>query len=613
MEQGGSNNPMIPFNVESPNEEAREASGKEMPPVPLAPKRKSMIKRSEVWHHFTTFVAEDGTRKGGSQNIMTAWKFDQNVAREALKYMVVLDELPFKFVENQGFRHFMSKVRPKSVFPSRFTVSRDSFQLYINERNKLKQLLGNSTHRVCLTTDTWTSLQRINYMCLTVHFIDNDWKLNKRIINFCPIDSHKGEAIGMAVERCLIEWGIDSVLMMTVDNASSNDTAIAYLKKRFSTRKNSVIRCEHFHVRSAVRFVRQSPARLKRFNETIVMEMIDCKKSLCLDVSTRWNSTYLMLDVVQNFEKAFERFEVLDPSFKSEMEGDMGVPTCNDWGVARRLTLFLKQFYELTLRVSGSYYVTSNTYFSEISTVASNLDQMVNNNDLELSLMASNMKRKFDKYWGNIEKANIVCGICFSKNFIMGGCFTMCHKVRDTLFAMFNEYKCMLSPETSRSFERGKSSSNLDKDSEPFETMESKFKKFKSATGGWDTRLELDKYLGEGAKADCENFDILGWWTINGARFPTLAIMARDVLAIPISTVSSESAFSTGGKVLDAFRSSLTPKIVQALICGHDWIRALVTRHEIKIEEDLEVLERLENGYFSLLFFFLVELTIKLC
>ncbi|KAJ8770713.1 hypothetical protein K2173_021360 [Erythroxylum novogranatense] len=63
MEQEGSNNPMIPFNVGSPNEEAREASGKEMPPVPLAPKRKAMAKRSEVWHHFTAFVAEDGTRK----------------------------------------------------------------------------------------------------------------------------------------------------------------------------------------------------------------------------------------------------------------------------------------------------------------------------------------------------------------------------------------------------------------------------------------------------------------------------------------------------------------------------------------------------------------------
>ncbi|KAK2376096.1 zinc finger BED domain-containing protein RICESLEEPER [Trifolium repens] len=49
--------------------------------------------------------------------------------------------------------------------------------------------------------------------------------------------------------------------------------------------------------------------------------------------------------------------------------------------------------------------------------------------------------------------------------------------------------------------------------------------------------------------------------------------MARDILAIPVSTVSSESAFSTGGRVLDSFRSSLNSNTVEALICAQNWIR----------------------------------------
>ncbi|GAV63241.1 Dimer_Tnp_hAT domain-containing protein [Cephalotus follicularis] len=40
--------------------------------------------------------------------------------------------------------------------------------------------------------DTWTSIQRINYMSLTAHFIDKDLKMNKKILNFCPIFSHRG-------------------------------------------------------------------------------------------------------------------------------------------------------------------------------------------------------------------------------------------------------------------------------------------------------------------------------------------------------------------------------------------------------------------------------------
>jgi hypothetical protein len=68
---------------------------------------------------------------------------------------------------------------------------------------------------------------------------------------------------------------------------------------------------------------------------------------------------------------------------------------------------------------------------------------------------------------------------------------------------------------------------------------------------------------------------------------------SRDVMSIPISTVASESAVSTGGRVLDDFRSSLTPFMVEALICTQDWLRRA---SPITNEENTEELAKLEEG-----------------
>jgi hypothetical protein len=88
-------------------------------------------------------------------------------------------------------------------------------------------------------------------------------------------------------------------------------------------------------------------------------------------------------------------------------------------------------------------------------------------------------------------------------------------------------------------------------------------------------KTELEVYLDEARYIESRSsgtFDILSYWKGNEFRYPEVVAMARDVLSIPISTVASESCFSIGGRVIDQYRNSLKPDIVETLICTKDWL-----------------------------------------
>ena len=50
--------------------------------------------------------------------------------------------------------------------------------------------------------------------------------------------------------------------------------------------------------------------------------------------------------------------------------------------------------------------------------------------------------------------------------------------------------------------------------------------------------------------------------------------MARDLLTPPASTVASESAYSTGGRVLTDTTNCLASDAIEMIICGKYWLDA---------------------------------------
>ncbi|CAL2270770.1 unnamed protein product [Prunus armeniaca] len=99
-----------------------------------------------------------------------------------------------------------------------------------------------------------------------------------------------------------------------------------------------------------------------------------------------------------------------------------------------------------------------------------------------------------------------------------------------------------------------------------------------------------------------QGFKLLNWWKGNEGRYPILSKISNDIFAIPSSTVASENVFSLGKRLVDPFRASLKPKMVETLVRTSDWLMAYEfcfykepTDEELTFSKELEALEKIKT------------------
>ncbi|KAF8014549.1 hypothetical protein BT93_H0385 [Corymbia citriodora subsp. variegata] len=422
-------------------------------------------------------AGEVGENTIGDGSILTTWKFDQERCRYMLARMIIIDEQPFSMVERVGFRDFIIELQPLFQHLWQFTVARDCMKLYLSERTCLKAYFDKLNSRIALTTDMWRFLI-LNGDTLHV-------RCTAHILNL------------------IVKDGLNEV-------------------------RDSIAR-----IRNVVRYVRSSPTRAKTFRSYIETERITCKSSVCLDVATRWNSTYMMLDTAIKFKKAFQRMEEDDLFFLREIDHD--APQDEDWENATILCKFLKRFYDATKMMSGSSYVTSNEYFEGISMLYKYLNNAANSLDPKLQSMGIKMKEKFDKYYGSLDKINMMVLIAVAldptkKLTYVKFCFEQIYddevivddmhdKVKAALECLYKFYEQSFVGSSTKKKDGG---SNVSTDS--------------SASNANTDECEIEKTESE----DVLDLDLLMWWKSSGSKYKILSLMARDILSIPVTTVASD-------------------------------------------------------------------------
>ena len=158
---------------------------------------------------------------GSDKGVLKLDTYSKKEVRRWIAEYLIMDEMPFRTVQRLGFRKLVERLEPHFKMPTRFTIMKDCMELYMEEMTKLKEAIAIEIPRVCFTTDTWTSIQNVNYMCVIAHFIDRRWCLQKMILYFRHVTDHKGATISKELETCMNNWRIGKILTITVDNATS--------------------------------------------------------------------------------------------------------------------------------------------------------------------------------------------------------------------------------------------------------------------------------------------------------------------------------------------------------------------------------------------------------
>jgi len=279
-------------------------------------------------------------------------------------------------------------------------------------------------------------------------------------------------------------------------------------------------------------------------------------------------------------------------------------PNEQEWSEAEAIYQFLKVFEEATNLVSADRTPTAQMFLPLVLSIRHWLNDSTWQTSVVLKDVAAAMKTKFEKYWGaDVDESNpfslrkkdydfnLAIAIAtlldprrkgeYVEFFYSKVCRnldsmkTCLNSALEWMRKYFSEYERRVMRDSSYhlTYSAMASSSLVGSPVLGKRQIEEEFENFRSSRRrACAPKSEIDTYFEEEYVADNNSFDILVWWKTHAEKYPVLSTMARDFLAIPLSTVSSESAFSLGGRILGEARSSLTPEMLEALVCGKDWL-----------------------------------------
>ncbi|KAH1095948.1 hypothetical protein J1N35_012869 [Gossypium stocksii] len=510
--------------------------------------------------------------------------FDQERSHLDLVKMVIKHQYPLDLAGQEAFKNFVKGLQPMYEFQSRDKLLSDIDYIYKKTRRELRQdfdkLACKFNLRVCL----WKNgLGKTAYCCLIAHFIDDEWKLKMKILACKTLkDIYDTKALSEIIRRSVSEWNLnEKICSITTDDPSLNGEIFQQIKETCVRDQGSLSSAHWFisfthledgfremdgilsKLRKSIEYVTETTHGKLNFQEAVNQVKLQGGKSWD-ELSFKLESDSDILDSALRSREIFCKLELIDDNFILNL-------SMEEWEKAITLQSCFKCFDD----IKGTQSLTANLYFPKLCNMYEEFVQLKKSNYPFVILM----KMKFDYYWSLCNVAFTIAAALDPRLKFRSSCNetydleNMMKLIRfrkvliDVYFKYANEAK-NLSASSSVLDDSYSLTAEMTKD-----CIVSYFSKFASPSNVKEVasqKSELDCYLEETSLAS--DADILGWWRVNSQRFPTLAQMARDFLAIPVSVSAPCSNISA--MTINPAYSSLDPESMEALVCSQNWLES---------------------------------------
>ncbi|KAG7463116.1 zinc finger BED domain-containing protein 1-like [Solea senegalensis] len=242
---------------------------------------------------------------------------------EAVVNMIIKDSQPFSVVEDVGFRELMHLMDPNYILPSRKALKAMVDIKYQEAKEKAREQVQKAV-AVSLTSDMWTSINMDAYLAVTCHFIDDEDQLCTTLLGVQHFPkAHTAENLAAGHVQLMEEWGIR-------DKSFDDVEGLNELRQK---------------CRRLVTLFRTSTTAKERLVQ-VQEQMGRQPYKMIIEVDTRWNSTFLML------QRLYELREPVGAALAS-LKTDITPLTAAEYDSVNNTLSVLAPFHQATVEVSA--------------------------------------------------------------------------------------------------------------------------------------------------------------------------------------------------------------------------------------------------------------------